>query len=211
MTRGKLSALYLLKNVFKKGALDRWRSILLQYKEWETIGNMKRKVKWWCHCKCTDKYGRIELIPAAYIQVLYEIEYCILIALKKAFPGAFDWIFDKNNFPNCCHGNYYTQIDDCGLHNDQEPIFDSIINESAIFSFSLGGTGTFDIYLQNVMQPNDNPLQRVILENGDICVMFGMFQRFYKHIAQSEDLRINLTFRNIRCHNKTCPHYAISN
>ena len=206
--RKTLTTFYRLKNVFQSNVLNEWKRQLCEYDGWETKGNMKRKVKWWCHCQCPYNYSDIQLFPVGYIQLISEIEYYILKALKMAFPGVFDWVFYDDNFPNCCHGSYYTKNDECGIHSDNEAIFDSVDNECAMFSFSLGGSGKFKIYssLKTNNKPieSQNPLHTITLEDGDICVMFGMFQRFYKHSVENINPRINLTFRSIRCHDQTC-------
>ena len=78
-----------------------------------------------------------------------------------------------------------------GPHKDNEK---QLIPNSPILSVSIGGSRTFRI------RDNKNKIVKdIVLNNGDIIVMGGHFQKDYKHeIIKTKKLvnpRINITFR----------------
>lgn len=81
-------------------------------------------------------------------------------------------------------------------HSDDDPWLGE---EFAVPSVSFGCERQFSI------RPKDIPenVTHVILENGSLCVMDGTFQKYFQHSVledSSQNIRINLTFRNIEEH-----------
>ena len=202
-----------LKNPFKDNVLNDWKDELENKVEWEelrnkknpTSGAAKRKVKWFSCCNCTYDYGsNIPPKPHKYINIIDKIEYFMIKALIKAYPGMFDWT--KDNCTDCCHATKYDKNKDgCKTHSDDEPILDSKRNESCIFSFSFGnGLFTMSEKVTNSKLYTGKPF-KCNLENGDILVMIGFCQRDYLHEAKNKkSARYNLTYRNNRLHKDEC-------
>ena len=98
--------------------------------------------------------------------------------------------------PNSCNANMYeTGEDVVGWHADDEPLFKANEQDALIISLSLGTSRIF------AYRPNDNPDQarRQLLADGDLCVMEGLMQKYYKHaVPRAQEVvgpRINLTWR----------------
>lgn len=142
---------------------------------------------------------------------------------------------------NCCNLNYYPRGGGVGFHADDEFLFDSQQRPTCIISLSLcrgvgkepGGERRFQVKLQQPGESEDiaqrttseTQISEVVLRNGDLLTMEGMFQKHYFHsvwpgdskshlddpLTQGE--RINLTWRTIvqhldgsqECRGKTCP------
>ena len=98
--------------------------------------------------------------------------------------------------PNSCNANMYESGDDVvGWHADDEPLFKADQRDALIISLSLGADRTFAYKLNN---SPDQPYKQ-LLQNGDLCVMEGLMQKYYKHAIFREKgevgPRINLTWR----------------
>ncbi|CAK0818189.1 unnamed protein product [Prorocentrum cordatum] len=113
------------------------------------------------------------------------------------------------DIPNCCNVNLYEDgKQTVGWHSDDEPLFDSLTQDTLIISLSLGAQRTF------LIRPNADQSQvtKVVLADGDIMTMEGLTQKHYKHSVMPESNvlspRINLTWRWVRRHEAACPMRA---
>lgn len=150
---------------------------------------------------------------------------------------------------NAVNLNYYPRGGGIGFHADDEFLFDGTNRPTCIVSLSLcragkdddSGSGDCDGARQFVVKrrpPQDEQdsvqefggtaeERKVILRNGDLMTMEGMFQKYYFHAVWPGDAqdyvasdhpwtqgeRINLTWRTIvqhldgsaKCRGKTCP------
>jgi len=111
--------------------------------------------------------------------------------------------------PNSCNVNYYESgSDSCGWHADDEHLFDANRRDSLVISLSLGATRNFEVH------PMDEPqkVTKLQLENGDLLTMEGLMQKHYRHrVPREQELpgpRINLTWRWVTQHQRTCPCHA---
>ena len=100
------------------------------------------------------------------------------------------------DMPNSCNANLYESGQDgVGWHADDEPLFCAKEQDAMIISLSLGETRTFLYRLND--RPDDE--HRLPLANGDLCIMEGLMQKYYKHAVGKQPTktksRINLTWR----------------
>ena len=92
-------------------------------------------------------------------------------------------------------------------HADDEPIFGAEDEATTIVSVSFGTKRTFSwkpkkIYKEHLASG------KVVLEAGDVLVMDGRFQSLFVHRVEpdeSEEPRLNITWRTIRHHEENCP------
>ena len=106
--------------------------------------------------------------------------------------------------PNSCNINWYEDgSDSVGWHSDDEWMFNSMNDDCLILSLSLGAERRFEIKLNDELE--EEQITNVVLKNGDLMTMEGMFQKYYVHRVPKEKNvskeRINLTWRWIRQHN----------
>ena len=118
-------------------------------------------------------------------------------------PGWFQLITEKvmeqcgvTDFPNSCNANLYEDGDDVvGWHADDEPLFNATNQDALIISLSLGTSREF-VYRLNTQPDREHP---IMLNDGDLCTMEGMTQKYYKHSISKKKgealARINLTWR----------------
>ena len=100
------------------------------------------------------------------------------------------------DLPNSCNANMYESGNDVvGWHADDEPLFQADRQDALIISLSLGATRTFAFKRNDLLEP----VHKLRLQNGDLCVMEGLMQKYYKHTIFREKgevgPRINLTWR----------------
>ena len=88
-------------------------------------------------------------------------------------------------------------------HRDNERLFGSPFEPKVIVSVSLGHSALFKLR----RRASENTPSQIRLEHGDLLVMDGLTQLEYEHSTASELLgpRVNLTFRWISQHIKSCP------
>ncbi|MGP5202316.1 alpha-ketoglutarate-dependent dioxygenase AlkB family protein [Psychrobacter aquimaris] len=103
---------------------------------------------------------------------------------------------------NSCLLNYYPSGDDgMGYHADDEK---QLGTKPIIASLSLGGTRKFVFKHKTIRQKNKPVKVELYLESGQLIVMHGDTQDFWKHtITKTKTVasgRISLTFRQIRSH-----------
>jgi len=113
------------------------------------------------------------------------------------------------HWPNCCNANLYEGGGmSVGWHSDDERLFQGKFMDCRIISLSLGTRRKFELRL-NWPEPGDQTVQRLLLGDGDLCTMEGMFQKHLQHrVPREENVvgpRINLTWRwNVK-HSPQCP------
>lgn len=103
---------------------------------------------------------------------------------------------------NSCLLNYYPSGDDgMGYHADDEK---QLGTKPIIASLSLGATRKFVFKHKTIRQKNKPVKVELYLESGQLIVMHGDTQDFWKHtITKTKTVtsgRISLTFRQIRSH-----------
>jgi alkylated DNA repair dioxygenase AlkB len=103
---------------------------------------------------------------------------------------------------NSCLLNYYPSgADGMGYHADDEKQLGA---QSIIASLSLGATRKFVFKHKTIRQKNKPVKVELYLESGQLIVMHGDTQDFWKHtITKTKTVtsgRISLTFRQIRSH-----------
>jgi len=195
-----------IKNGISSELLAQWWKTILLNCEWLnpsiTERTIPRLVCWLTDegCSCTYNYSGAVSTPVKKPQWLVEIGRVVMKIL-----GWEDQVDD----PSACNINLYRDGEDCvGWHADDENLFGGLVGNCLIMSLSLGQTRTFQMKLKE-SHYEYNPPTSIRLDHGDICTMEGLMQRFYWHrvppnIAESNP-RINLTFRWIVNHRKTCP------
>lgn len=108
--------------------------------------------------------------------------------------------------PNSCNVNLYDDgTESVGWHSDNEPLFESQVQDCLIVSMSLGATRDFQIQQQ---WADGRKMETISLSNGDLMTMEGLFQRYYSHRvprSSCKEARINFTWRYITCHDFGCP------
>jgi len=163
---------------------------------------LPRKTDWMVadQCKCTYKYGGVEVDPTSGFPdwMLELMETCMpLCGLKR-----------RSSWPNCCNLNLYEDGGmSVGWHADDEQLFQGKERDCPIVSFSLGQGRTF-MLRRNGAGEDERPC-KVELRDGDLMTMEGLTQKHYQHSVPKEKAsgpRINLTWRWIRQHQARCPH-----
>jgi len=198
----------LRKKAFTPATLQEWYKLLSQRLCWirprtnvprdEDRGAgrlMPRRACWLTmqRCSCPYEYGGQQSAPMTMPDWFLEITEKVSRACGL------------EERPNSCNANFYEDgLDSVAWHADDEDLFDSLRNDVLIISLSLGVSRSFELH------PQDDPLKvtQLVLENGDLMTMEGLLQKHYRHrVARSKDLtggRINLTWRWVRRHHKSC-------
>merc|ERR550534_569650 len=195
-----------IKNGISVELLAQWWKTILLHCEWLnpsiTERTIPRLVCWLTDkgCSCTYNYSGAVPRPVNKPQWLVDIGRVIMKIL--GWEGQLE-------DPTACNINLYRDGDDCvGWHADDENLFGGLVGNCLIMSLSLGQTRTFQIKLKDVHNEYNPPIS-IRLDHGDICTMEGLMQRFYWHRVppntSESNPRINLTFRWIVNHRKTCP------
>lgn len=176
--------------------------------EWSqpTLGKtgmlIPRKTAWMVQgrCKCTYRYGTVEVEAQTFPPWMNEImrTYMPLCGLKP------------HEWPNSCNLNLYDDgAASVAWHTDDETLFQGKFQDIRIISVSLGQKRKFEMRLNWPEEGEDN-VRRIMLGNGDLCTMEGMFQKHFQHrvpkeISAASDPRINLTWRYVVKHTPQCP------
>jgi alkylated DNA repair dioxygenase AlkB len=167
-------------------------------------GPIPRKTAWMvvAGCKCAYRYGQIEVPPQEYPEWMLQ-----LMTMVMPLCG----YTDANMLPNCCNLNWYVDGGmSVGWHTDDEKLFNGKFQDIRIISLSLGASRKFEMRLN---WPDESKHERkfttVVLGDGDVATMEGMFQKHFQHRVPREEgvseARINLTWRwNIK-HQPSCP------
>lgn len=108
-------------------------------------------------------------------------------------------------WPNSCNANWYgSGTESVDWHADDETMFQSTHQATRIISLSLGTGRAFQVR----QWWSGAPVTSQVLMDGDLCLMDGYFQRYYKHrVDKQRDVeggRINLTWRWVRQHQAGC-------
>ncbi len=155
-----------------------WRSdkIKMFGKEFE----QKRKVAWLGDPNTTYTYSRIRMVASGWTKRV--------LTIKEKIKSDYEYEF------NSCLVNLYRDgSDHMSYHSDNEK---ELGINPAIFSLSFGETR--DFYLKH---NKTGELIRLALSNGDLLVMLGQTQDFWKHSlpkrSRVDKPRLNLTFRSI--------------
>jgi len=195
-----------IKNGISSELLAQWWKTILLHCDWLNPSTSERTIPrlvcWLTDegCSCTYNYSGAVSTPVKKPQWLVDIGRVIMKIL--GWEGQLE-------DPSACNINLYRDGEDCvGWHADDENLFGGLVGNCLIMSLSLGQTRTFQMKLKD-SHYEYNPPMSIRLDHGDICTMEGLMQRFYWHrvppnVAESKP-RINLTFRWIVNHRKTCP------
>jgi len=195
-----------IKNAISSELLAQWWKTILLHCDWLNPSISKRTIPrlvcWLTDegCSCTYNDSGAVSTPVKKPQWLVDIGRVIMKILG--------WEGELED-PDACNINLYRDGEDCvGWHADDEKLFGGLVGNCLIMSLSLGQTRTFQVKLKD-SHHEYNPPMSIRLDHGDICTMEGLMQRFYWHrvppnVAESKP-RINLTFRWIVNHRKTCP------
>eukprot|EP00927_Polykrikos_kofoidii_P068232 TRINITY_DN6359_c0_g1_i1.p1 TRINITY_DN6359_c0_g1~~TRINITY_DN6359_c0_g1_i1.p1 ORF type:complete len:414 (-),score=50.18 TRINITY_DN6359_c0_g1_i1:77-1318(-) len=187
--------------------------ILLHGIDWTPLsgatGRVTRKTAWLVsgRCCCPYRYGGEEV-------------------KSTQMPDWFEdmrsrWLQDavghcQDGLPNCVNLNLYEHgMHGVNWHADDEVLFGGRTSDCTIVSVSLGASRRFRAGLslgrrgQRLVVDRSN-IQDVELRHGTICTMEGLFQKHYIHKLSKcrkdrAGLRINATFRWIKCHARGCP------
>jgi len=166
------------------------------------LGPIPRKTAWmvWPGCKCVYRYGSIEVEPLDYPQWMEEV---LSIVMPKC------GITDRAHWPNSCNLNLYQDGGmSVGWHSDDESLFQGKFQDIRIISLSFGARRKFEVRA-NWPEEGELPMRTMMLGNGDLCTMEGMFQKHYQHRVPKEGgvngPRINLTWRWTVKHTPRCP------
>merc|ERR1712048_778899 len=169
------------------------------------LGLIPRKTAWMVKggCSCTYRYGGIEVVPQAFPGWMIE-----LLQIYMPYCG----LGEPDAWPDSCNVNFYENgAQSVGWHTDDELLFQGMVQDIRIISLSLGQIRKFDIKL-NWPEDDERPVERLRLGNGCLCTMEGMVQKHFLHRVpkEAENLgpRINLTWRWILKHTKTCPKHT---
>lgn len=154
----------------------------------------------WHGCSCKYRYGRIEVEPQIFPAWMMQ-----LMAVLMPMCG----IADQKDWPNSANLNLYEDGGmSVGWHSDDESLFQGKFNDIRIISFSLGVTRKFELRL-NWPEQGERAVKNVMLGDGDLCTMEGMFQKHFQHRVPKEGhvegRRINLTWRWVMKHTPRCP------
>lgn len=165
-------------------------------------GPIPRKTAWMVSggCRCVYRYGRIEVPPTPYPQWMVDL-------MWEVMPRC--GINDFASMPNACNLNLYEDGGHgVGWHTDDESLFNGKFQDMRIISLSLGAARKFEMRL-NWPDCGEKKFRSVVLADGDLATMEGMFQKHLQHRVPREEnvhgARINLTWRwNVR-HQACCP------
>ena len=151
-----------------------------------------RKTAWFTQapCKCEYKYSTISAKPQPYPVWLTTLQQAVSDMTGSHY--------------NCCNANLYHNGNDyCGLHADDEPLFDNKDGFS-IASLSVGATRKF-----NIQSNVGTHTYAHTVTDGMLLEMGRQFQSLYRHGVMKEasvkEYRINFTFRFITSHHRQCP------
>ena len=150
-------------------------------------------------CSCSYSYGRGTVLPQANPSVFTEA-----VNLWSRVASLLTPWCAKGEVPTGVNLNRYSGKGSCiPWHRDNERLFGCRVEPKVIVSMSLGHSALFKLR----RRAPENTHSQIRLDHGDLLVMVGLTQFEYEHSAASELLgpRVNLTFRWITQHIKSCP------
>jgi len=186
-----------LPNTFDEQTLWEWFKTTEENAPWQqpTVRGhvLPRKAGWFVEpgCGCKYKYSGTKWdptpFPGWFMEITSEVMKRLCIPLDK--------------LPNSCNVNlYYSGSASVGWHTDNEPIFESKIRDCLIISLSLGVSRKFQVKRND----SDKILKDVMLGNGDLMTMEGLFQKHFLHrvpkMPHVVGKRINFTWRWVTAH-----------
>lgn len=164
-------------------------------------GLLPRKTVWMVKsgCQCPYRYGGVTIKPQEFPDWMTE-----LLRTYMPYCGK-----SEEEWPDSCNVNLYEDGSHAvGWHTDDEALFQSLHQDVAIVSLSLGQPRKFDLR-KNWPEEGERLQERLHLGNGALATMEGMLQKHYMHrIARDDESlgpRINLTWRWIKKHADVCP------
>ncbi|CAL1168832.1 unnamed protein product [Cladocopium goreaui] len=159
-------------------------------------GLLPRKTVWMVKsgCQCPYRYGGVTIKPQEFPDWMTE-----LLRTYMPYCGK-----SEEEWPDSCNVNLYEDGSHAvGWHTDDEALFQSLHQDVAIVSLSLGQPRKFDLR-KNWPEEGERLQERLHLGNGALATMEGMLQKHYMHrIARDDESlgpRINLTWRWIKKH-----------
>ena len=175
---------------------------------WEPIGKRYACYTSFLNCSCPYTYAGRTFHPFPAPDFLLE-----LAQQMKRVCGT-------DCLPHGCNLNLYEGgTDNLGWHADAEPMLVGPQGQVTVLSLSLGAPRIFGL-----RHEHSGESRCILLGDGDVLVMTGLLQRYFKHAVLSSDpapnIRINLTFRFVgkhatscQCLHRSCPSidYAPSN
>ena len=150
-------------------------------------------------CSCSYSYGRGAVLPQANPSVFTEA-----VNLWSRVASLLTPWCAKGEVPTGVNLNRYSGNGSfIPWHRDNERLFGSPFEPKVIVSMSLGHSALFKLR----RRASENTHSQIRLDHGDLLVMDGLTQLEYEHSTASELLgpRVNLTFRWISQHIKSCP------
>ena len=150
-------------------------------------------------CSCSYSYGRGEVLPQANPSVFTEAANLWSRVASLLTP----W-YAKGEEPTGVNLNRYSgKGSHIPWHRDNERLFGYPFEPKVIDSMSLGHSALFILR----RRAPENTHSQIRLDHGDLLVMDGLTQFEYEHSMASEleGPRVNLTFRWITQHIKSCP------
>jgi len=186
-----------LPNTFDEQTLWEWFRTTEENAPWQqpTVRGhvLPRKAGWFVEpgCGCKYKYSGTTWDPTPFpdwfMEITSEVMKRVCIPLDK--------------LPNSCNVNlYYSGSASVGWHTDNEPIFESKIRDCLIISLSLGVSRKFQVKRND----SDKIIKDVMLGNGDLMTMEGLFQKHFLHrvpkMPHVVGKRINFTWRWVTAH-----------
>ena len=150
-------------------------------------------------CSCSYRYGRGPVLPQANPSVFTEA-----VNLWSRVASLLTPWCAKGEVPTGVNLNRYAGNGSCiPWHCDNERLFGSPFEPKVIVSMSLGHSALFKLRRR---APENTPSQ-IRLDHGDLLVMDGLTQWEYEHSTafELEGARVNLTFRWISQHIRSCP------
>ena len=150
-------------------------------------------------CSCSYNYGRGPVLPQSNPSVFIEA-----VKLWSRVASLLTPWCAKGEVPTGVNLNRYAGNGSCiPWHCDNEGLFGSPFEPKVIVSMSLGHSVLFKLRRR---APENTPSQ-IWLDHGDLLVMDGLTQYEYVHSTapELEGPRVNLTYRWISQHIKSCP------
>lgn len=199
----------LLRGAFAAEALRKWEDMSLKELPWarplqskRSTGEarpMPRRACWLTRggCSCRYEYGGTSFAPLEMPSWLVELTETVCR------------VSGVSEQPNSCNANLYgSGAEGVGWHADDEPLFRATEQDALIMSLSLGAPRTFEVRPKH----SETDSVQLLLCDGDLCTMEGLFQKHYRHCVPLEEVlearvRVNLTWRWIKRHQPHCILY----
>ncbi|CAK0800721.1 unnamed protein product [Prorocentrum cordatum] len=118
-------------------------------------------------------------------------------------------LVSREEWPNSCNLNLYENGGhSVSWHADNERLFAGKFQDCPIISLSLGHERRFELKALAPDEDGQKAFSKLLLRDGDLCTMEGLFQKYYEHRVPREDKevgpRINITWRWVVEHLDGC-------